>query len=514
MELPDKSCRPRAFDRSRYRYQWRVGRIPTSIIQKRKRICPNPIKETAIFVVHGIGDQKDTDTAVSMRWGIEDALPLVELGNWDPRGDDQWILPAPYINDGHWAQYDDLTIFKEDIGDELNTLTQRQLEFFKNAWRSRTLGWFRSWFWIVQQGGKLIARCSWYKTPFFLLLTVLVGVIMFAAGVWPASRKFVVTYVNDARLYMEPRGDLEHENVQLIERRVARGYLKTIGLDMDLKELPDCQGILVAGESYRFKRVIWTAHSLGTVISLNVIGDILTRCLKLRTEYGEANNQEIWDKCPVAERVEKSLANFITFGSPIDKVCFLYGSTETVVDTNGEKTHTTNSVIRKWPHEYLPNGKLDITKNSRSGTWWTNVFYGSDPISGPLDTVEEFLGMQKRRMFSKNQTLVHNISTFGLRLPLASHTSYWKDLGLVSTILSATFAGFSKDARHGFFRKKYWNSNSIYFFRCWPEWMHGILSSFGLFWITVSLSLLIILGVMEWDKIQPWIKVLTGGEGE
>jgi hypothetical protein len=53
-----------------------------------------------MFVVHGIGDQEDTDTAVALRWGIEDSLGLVERKNWDPKGKDVWILPSPYIYDG------------------------------------------------------------------------------------------------------------------------------------------------------------------------------------------------------------------------------------------------------------------------------------------------------------------------------------------------------------------------------------------------------------------------------
>jgi hypothetical protein len=511
MAIPNKSTRPRAFERDSERYQWRLGRAPSTIIYGDQEI-ENPFKKTAVFVVHGIGDQKDTDTAVTMRWGIEDSVPLLELGNWDTSGKNQWILPAPYVNDGHWAQYDDLTIFSDDIGEDLNVLTNRQLQFFSNAWRSRTVGWFRSWWWIVRQGLKLVVRGPLLKAPFFLLLTVLVGVIMFVAGAWPKSRKFVVTYVNDARLYVEPKGDIEHEIVQLIDRRVARGFLKTIGLDMEFNELPAHKSILLGGKPHCFDRVIWTAHSLGTVISFNVIGDLLEMCKKVREE---ANKQDIYASCPKAERVENSISKFVTFGSPIDKVCFLYGFEEYVTNSKGGKTKIwSNQVLRKWPEMYLPGGRLDITKNCNGDVWWSNVFYGSDPISGPLNTIEKFLFPEVSGTNRKGP-FIQNVSTLGFRWPLAAHTSYWRDSGVVTTVLSASYAGYAKKVVHKFFLRAK-SSKTQYFSRCWPnwKWLHGFLSSVGLVVITGLLTYLIIWSVLNWQQVAQWyksIKAILGG---
>lgn len=499
--VPDKSERPRAFDYSRHRYQWRSGRMPERILRDGK-LRPTPFDETAIFVVHGIGDQADTDTAVAMRWGIEDALPMIEPGMWRPSDSDRWILPAPYINDGHWAKYDDLTVFSEDIDDDLDTLTRRQLAFFRSSWRSRTRGWWRSWWWIVGRGGRLVRKTRGYRRVFYSLLTVGVGLIIFAAGAWPRSRRFVVTYVNDARLYMEPRGDLEHEIVQLIDRRVARAFLKTIGLDMDLRKLPDYEGVLVGGQPAKFKRVVWAAHSLGTVISFNVVGDILWKCWKVRCEE---NEEDPTAACETVAPVEKALAAFVTFGSPIDKVCFLYDDHVAGDDPDDERRdltgpHALNSVFRRWPRAYLPNGPLDVRRNGSKGAWWTNFFYGSDPISGPLDSIEARLrGKPVEEL--KPDLLIDNVSTLGWRLPIASHNAYWKDCGLATTILERAYCGYTKDVKLAHRRPKDFDSGTQAFFRCWPRRLHAKLSSIGLFLITVFVATLITAGIVYWRVI-------------
>jgi hypothetical protein len=318
---------------------------------------------------------------------------------------------------------------------------------------------------------------------------------------------------------MEPKGDLEHEIVQLIDRRVARGFLKTIGLDMDFKELPKRKRILLDGTPHKFQRVIWAAHSLGTVISFNVIGDILDQCLKNRKEYASDNNQEVWGSYPEIERVERAVANLITFGSPIDKVCFLYGFNRREDQSDGSaKSVRYNRVLRKWPPIYRPRGKLDITKNCKIGPWWINVFYGSDPISGPLDTIEELFEHSEDEQIKpleideseKARPLVSNISTIGMRLPLVSHTGYWKDAGLVTTTLSSAYAGYTKEVKHGF-SKPSANSKPTYFFRSWPEWTHPFLSSSGLFWITIGLTYLLVWSALNWEQIRDWYNMVTGG---
>ncbi len=492
--MPSDRQRPGAFEYSRDRYLWRIGRAPKQITKQGKPV-DSPFYDSAIFVVHGIGEQKDTETAAAMRWGIEDALGLVELTDLNPKTDD-WTLPAPYINDGHWAEYADLTTFEDDIGPDLEQLTARQLQFFTEAWQSRTRGWFRSWFWMVTQGAKLVIHGSWSKKLFYVLVTIVIGSLMLLAAFWPTTRKFLVTYANDARLYMEPKGDIEHEIVNLIDRRVLRGFLSTIGLTPDFEALEPYQGALIGGKQRAFKKVTWVAHSLGTVISFNVIGDILHKCRDIR----QAQGGDLADPCPKVEPVEQALHRFITLGSPLDKICFLY-------QANKRDKSSCNSVLRRWPEEYLPDGDLDLRKlagclpcDTRQDSWWTNIFYGSDPISGPLDTIERFLDIDKKT------PLIQNVSTLGLRIPVASHTAYWADTDAVSKVIAQTFQGYTKSVWYGFIRAEQTYNPRVLFHRAWPERLHGALSAFGLFWMLIALIALIVAGWIHRATIWPIIK--------
>ena len=495
MTLPSKTNRPGTFDYSPLRYQWQAGRIPDDILHNGTKEA-SPFLKNGLFVVHGIGDQRDTDTAVSMRLGIEDSIPKIEPTNNTTT--DKWIIPPPYINDGHWAKYTNLESFLDDIRKDLTTLTWRQLTFFNNFWEARQKGWFRSWTWVVRQGAALIRRGSLPKKPLYALLTVLLAVFVMAAGLFTASRKFIVLYVNDARLYLEPQGDMELEIVQLIDRRIARRFLSMIGLDIDFRPLEEGTNadkqIVIGGATHEFEEVTWVAHSLGTIISFNVIGDLLRKCIEVRKDTGASDYKK---KLAAAHKVEKGLARFVTLGSPLDKIAFLYADSSSPND---------NTVLRPWPPEYLPGGDLDIrTLHGHSGSvdtdefWWLNGFYGSDPISGPLDDVERWMDIPT------TDPLIGNTSTIGWRPPFASHIQYWTDTGLVTKILEQTYRGYTKNVVHRFWKPRSLSKSSTHYVRSWPKRLHNVLSSFGLFWVTM-IVLLGVVGVwINWEHIAPLI---------
>jgi len=497
MTLPNKTTRPGTFDHSPLRYQWQAGRIPDEILKNGTKE-PSPFLKNGLFVVHGIGDQKDTDTAVSMRLGIEDSIPKIEPSK--NTSTDSWIVPPPYINDGHWAKYTDLESFLDDIREDWNKLSRRQQTFFNNFWAARQKGWFQSWKWVVRQGATLFGRGSLGKKPLYAVLTLLLAVFVMAAGLHPKSRKFIVLYVNDARLYLEPRGDMELEIVQLIDRRIARRFLGMIGLDIEFGPLEKGtnadKSVVIGGAMHEFEEVTWVAHSLGTIISFNVIGDLLRKCIEIRKD---ADSPDYEQRLAATRKVEKALARFVTLGSPLDKIVFLCAE-------SSSPHH--NTVLRRWPHEYLPGGARDIRflhghvrSVDADGFWWLNGFYGSDPISGPLGDVERLMGI------SKTDPLIRNISTLRWRPPFASHIKYWTDTGFVTKILEQTYRGYTKTVVHRFLipwpRKR--NKSSSHYVRSWPEWMHNILSSFGLFWITVIILLGVVWAWQNWEQIIVWL---------
>ncbi len=66
--------RPKAYEHDYY--PWHLRRVPESITVDGHSI-DHPGRTSAIFVVHGIGDQAWTDTSALLRSGMEDALAAI-----------------------------------------------------------------------------------------------------------------------------------------------------------------------------------------------------------------------------------------------------------------------------------------------------------------------------------------------------------------------------------------------------------------------------------------------------
>ena len=502
--LPDKTERPRAHDYDKHRYQWRYGRIPGEI-KKDGVSMKSPFLETGVFIVHGIGDQEDADSAVSMRLGVEDALQKIELKNWSDEGRDQWILPAPYLYDGYWAKYTDLETFADDLQDDLAVLTERQAHFFRRAWAKRASGWWRSYRWMIKQGWKLVLSSEeWQETLFYGFLTILLVLFLPLTGLIPAARNFLRDYISDARLYLEPKGDFELEMVQLIDRRVGRAFLRMLGLDWDFRTLDKYKGLVVNGQPKTFDRVVWVAHSLGTVISYNVIGDILNKCQSIRDDFnGKKLTKKQNELLKNIGVVEEGIARFITFGSPLDKVLLLYQrAAPSVAASNG-----THRVLRRWPDGFLSraNGKLNEAAGTgdRNLAWWINFFYISDPISGRLDEIATFIDKPGDGV----SRLIRNLSPRGWRLPIDSHNRYWKDPGFATKVLEAALFGYTKEVLHLPTKRQFEDAvkerepgiseedieKKYHFVRVWPEQLHNWLIGTFLFFLTVTVIAALIL---------------------
>lgn len=445
-EVPSKkSGRPRAYECDPVRYQTRFGRVPLTIRKEgTEEAIDNPMREFGVYVVHGIGQQVDTETAVNLRRGVEDVIPLIDPGHQGPQNENQWIVPPPYIYDGFWANYDHLKWLwgKE----EYRVLTKRQRDFFQGALLSRSGGWVKNCGWLIKQGLKLLWSGGLHRWPVYFPLTLLC-ILIFILGIVPRFRRMLTQFVNDARLYLDPQGDIELETVQRIDYRVGEAFLKMLGLNWDFQELDEKDQIQIGGRPHRFKRVIWVGHSLGSVISYNVISDLLNRCEEVRRETP--------DRIANVEIVEQGLQHFITIGSPLDKVVFLFDA------------------LREWPAQYLSRGmyrtyqgidrKLANSESEKAlrVPFWLNFFYGSDPVSGPLDQFNH-----------QSQPYVKNLSTVGWRVPLVSHVAYWKDIGIVSKVLELGYREFVKTME----------------IRFWPDRLHQWLSGIGIFTIAALVS--------------------------
>lgn len=421
-DAPDKIHRPRAYEINSARYQWNFTYVPEFIRHDGKSV-ENPFRKAAIFVVHGIGEQESGETAAALRTTLEDVVQEIQP-TYSAGSADNWIVPQPYIKEGNWAQYDDLATM---AAEEWTKFTEQQKQFFLHVWFKRCHSALRCVLWLVTIGLRLIRKSKGIAQLYYLYLMPLLWMIAVFMLAQRRTRQLLTDFVNDARLYLEPKGDLEHEIVQRIDSRVGSFFLRLLGYDWNF----DVVGEKVGEEKrivelpYKFERVCWVAHSLGTVISYNVLGDILHRCLEMR-KRGE-------EKAQISEKVENGLAGFITLGSPLDKIAFLY--------ENPRNPHG-NDVLRKWPVEYLPGGQYDLWKRGeKTGGFWQNFLYTSDPVSGWLDAF--CLPTKKDESKSAKKVnpinLVKNYHTSGSMPWGIPHIVYWNDKQILSRIMLHTF---------------------------------------------------------------------------
>jgi len=386
--------RPRAWEKV---YQWHIGQVPDS----------DPSKKSAIFVVHGMGKQSWAETAAELRANMEETLEkmLLKNNNWEN-------LPASFIQEGYWANYDN---FKENFGDDWNRLEETNHPFFQKLWNSRSISKIRTFAWSIGQSSRLVLDVRvLFKAPFAYIIYCLLA---FAAPplfaiIFIFFPSIMAEVLNDVRIYCSPRGMVERAIIQRIDYRVGETFLKLIGLDWNFRKLDDDEKYKIDGQPYEFNKVFWVAHSLGSVISYNVLSDIFARADDLAQNGDEEQKEGVnkfWD----------SLQRFITIGSPLDKIAVLFG----------------NNVLRPWPRRmFLIDEEKKRTANSGFKNflqnWWINYYHFLDPVSGALSN--DLICPANQR---PNNYHLKNL----FRLPGLAHVAYWKDKTFLSYLLSRFF---------------------------------------------------------------------------
>lgn len=387
-------------------YPWNLHRVPRTV-QIGKIDVPHPALHSAIFVVHGMGDQQWTETSATLRLGLEDAL--VHIRKWQ----DHWLpiqernadrVPPPFAFDGYWADYADLEkTFPEDWA----LFNDRERKFFGFVWAWRAYSVIRTGTWILCQTIRLVdprrihdLRFAWFvylPLPFLTLLALVVSLIK--------APRILTRVVADVRMYAEPRGMAEQAIVQRIDKRVGEALLRLIGLDWNFRPLLPEEMVHCSGEPFVFDRVIWVSHSLGTVISYNVLSDLLARADEI-----DAGNDEIQKNGTAKFRL--ALRRFITLGSPLDKFAYLYPN-----------------ALRPWKkgnHKgFLQGGEFfseDVNKkgyvpNPEETEWWINFYDAFDPVSGPLNN--------KLICGEFPPANIRSNSSFESILPGLAHIAYW-----------------------------------------------------------------------------------------
>ncbi len=405
---------PRAYDDC---YQWNLYRVPRKIKVKGK-LQEHPGRKSAIFVVHGIGDQSWTTTAASLRSGFEDAFEAIAKWqrNHPSEDNDHGLenangLPLPFILDGYWSNYSDLEkTFEEDW----QRFGEREKTFFGHLW-IRRCSVFRTYSWFLRQQvrllhPRLIKVVGWYYLLYWPLQLVSLFALTLALI---RSPKILTQFIADIRLYVDPKGMIERAVVQRIDYRVGEQFLRMLGLDWNFRKLDKDKLIQASGEPVAFERIVWVAHSLGTVISYNVLSDLFHRAEELAFTGDEEQKYGV-------EQFRTGMRRFVTLGSPLDKIAFLFGK----------------KAIRPWPdqsRESLLYGGEELTDieskqlaNVKSKTqalpkeeWWVNFYSVFDPVSGSLS--DDLICGQAQPI---NLLMSPRLSSL---LPGVAHVLYWSD---------------------------------------------------------------------------------------
>jgi hypothetical protein len=393
--------RPRAYEDDVY--QWHLGRVPGAP-------ADNPALTSAIFLVHGMGDQLRAETAVALHSGFEDALDELGRANNSKRIDPEQT-PPPFIHEGYWANYDDV---KETFPRDWKKLEQKQQQFFSSLWQERSSSTWRTLRWFFTQQLKLLHPRLLLRAPhvwlIYLALQIVVPTVLgFLSLFFP---RVVARVLGDVRLYISPRGIIERAIVQRIDQRVGESFLQMLGLDWEFYPLADDQKIQRNNKGVEFSRIIWVAHSLGTVISYNVLSDLFTRANVIEADPDASKKQK-----KGVEKFRSSLRRFITLGSPLDKIAYLFGG----------------SALRPWPKEciqkFFRDGPHNITKPGRSAKdWWVNFYHVLDPVSGSLSN--ELICVDGP---PKN----YHIKLWAI--PGLAHIKYWKDSLTLKYLLSRVY---------------------------------------------------------------------------
>lgn len=436
----DSEQRPLAFKDGKF--MWNIQRVPHTLPDGKTL---HPGRSSAIFVVHGMGQQSWTETAAQIRAGFEDAFE--DIAAWQEKhpeqtgGTNQVTLPPPFIFDGYWADYADI---QATFPDDWKRFNEREQRFFSNLWKLRIVSGARTFGWVLSQQLRLLHPKVLREVGLFAwilywpLQIVSSATLLFA---WFRYHEAITSFVNDVRLYLDPRGVVERAIVQSIDERVGHAFLRMIGLDWEFRPLPTDRLIEAGGERLTFNRVVWVAHSLGTVISYNVLSALFHRADELERTGDDEQKTGI-------ALFRRALSRFVTMGSPLDKVAFLFKQKS----------------LRPWPatqHRALfVGGETLASKDPAETEWWINFYNVLDPVSGALEST-----------FICGNQPPSNIHIRSGLIPGFAHIAYWKDPTTLRFILGRTYGtDYLRDQEY----------------RPWPPWVLSALAAMGYFiWAAV-----------------------------
>ena len=198
---------------------------------------------------------------------------------------------------------------------------------------------------------------------------------LLAIGVSAVARRFLVAYVGDVAVYIQPQ-ELDRFN-RLRER---------------VKECVWTERGAVFLSSERYDEVVMVGHSLGSAIAYDTLNRL----------YRE-------EQLGAVPGVQARSKLFVTFGSPLDKIAFLFsmqGSNREGLDALAASAQPLIAFPTIRPR-------------------WVNMYSNWDIISGGLDFYDKTPGSPHH---------VENLSDPDACVWLAAHTEYWDGRLVFDTI--------------------------------------------------------------------------------
>jgi len=397
-----------------------------------------------------MGEQQWTETASNLRANSEDALD--DIREWEAAhrllstAIREVDLAPPFVLDGYWADYADI---EKTFPEDWREFNDRERSFFSHLWQVRSYGVLRTYAWLLHQQLRLIRpRVIWEVGFGAWLLYLPLQIISFAALTLALLRKpkILSRTLADVRIYADPRGIVERAIVQRIDRRVGRAFLQLIGLDEEFRPLTQDQRLTASGKAFVADRVVWVAHSLGTVISYNVLSDLFHRAEKLRTSSDKQQREG-------AEKFRKALRRFVTLGSPLDKFAYLFEQSlrpwpekarSELLEESGESAWVTlcedfqgtrTAGLRRRIRKLFGRKDPDASTASEQREWWINFYDVLDPVSGALGHSKK----DPNNIYCGEPPLNVHITGWKSWIPGWAHAAYWLDDSVLRFVLSRVY---------------------------------------------------------------------------
>ena len=252
-------------------------------------------------------------------------------------------------------------------------------------------------------GGLAVAAVAWY---FGRACGETGGIAAARRGLaWPLFialsgwiRSLLVQYVGDVAVYVDAHVlDRFHEVRERICSRVQRKAHAVYAATVEGSARPAYEEVAVVG------------HSLGSVLVYDVLNRLITddELARARSESGEGGTG---GRVPLGVAGRTRL--LLTFGSPLDKVAFLFG----LRAGDGELAR---ELINAWRQPLIREARFRPFR-------WLNVYAPADIFSGRLD----YFDPPRHERAAEGHTLprpVDNVEDDDALTLLAAHGEYWGD---------------------------------------------------------------------------------------